>query len=94
VAVVAVVAGFGHGGGPGGGPGGFGVLPWARRCNLSSCDNMRLRLKHHVAALNWTFHSTVYNHSRSSDTSNDLGIWRDDKRSATHITLYLTVDLN
>jgi hypothetical protein len=57
-------------------------------------DHMRLRLKHHVAALNWTFHSTVHNHPLGSDISNDLGIRRDDKRSATHITLYPTIDLN
>ena len=57
-------------------------------------DDMGLRLKHHVAAVNWTFHFTVHNDPLGSDTSNDLGIQRDDKRSATHVTLYPTVDLN
>jgi hypothetical protein len=55
---------------------------------------MRLRLKHHIAALNWTFHSTVHNHTLGSDTSNDLGIRRNDKRSATHIAFYLAIDLD
>jgi hypothetical protein len=57
-------------------------------------DDMRLGFKHHITALNWTFNSTVHNDPLSNDTSDDLSIWRYDKRSATYITFYLPIDLD
>jgi hypothetical protein len=45
-------------------------------------NDMRLGSKHHVAALNRTFHFTVHNHALSSDTSDNMSIRRDDERSA------------
>ena len=35
-------------------------------------DNMGFGLEDHVAALNWTFHSTVYDHLLRCHASNDL----------------------
>ncbi len=37
-------------------------------------DDMSFWFKHHVTALNWTFHSTVHKHSLSSDATDDLGM--------------------
>ena len=72
----------------------IGALLNSERLVANIADDMRPRLKHHVAGLNWTFHSTVHNDPLGSHTSNDLGIRRDDKRSATDVALYPTVDLN
>jgi hypothetical protein len=55
---------------------------------------MRLQPKHHVAALNGTLDSAVHNNSLSNDTSDDLGLWRDNQRSAMQVTLYLTIDFD
>src|SRR5262249_34430620 len=57
-------------------------------------DDMGLGLEYHVAALDRSFYSTVYNDLLCRDASMDLSIWRNDQRSAAHITFYLTVDLN
>jgi hypothetical protein len=39
-------------------------------------------------------HSTGHNHSLSSDTSDNLGLRGDNKRSAMQVTLYLTIDFH
>jgi hypothetical protein len=61
---------------------------------MNIANDMRLRLKHHLAALNGALHSTVHNYPLSSDTSDDLGTRRDNERSAMQVTLYLTIDLD
>jgi hypothetical protein len=42
--------------------------------------HMTFGLKHNIAALNRTFHPTVHNHPLSGDTSDDLSVWRGNKR--------------
>ena len=37
-------------------------------------DNMGLGLEHHVAALNWTFHSTVHDHLLRCHASHNVSI--------------------
>jgi hypothetical protein len=71
-----------------------GPLLNGKRLVMNIANDMRPRFKHHVAALNGAFHSAVHNHSLGSDTSDDLGIWRDNKRSAMQVTLYLTIDFD
>jgi hypothetical protein len=56
--------------------------------------DMRLRLKHHVAALNWPLHFTVHNHLLGSNASDNPTLRRNNERSAMNITLYLTIDLD
>ena len=65
-----------------------------KRLMTNIANDMRLRFEHHVAALNGTLHFAVHNHSLGSDTSDDLGFWRDNKGRAMHITLYLTIDFD
>ena len=54
----------------------------SQRLVMNIANDMRLRLKHHVAALNGPLHFTVHDHPLCSDASDDLGLWRDDERSA------------
>ena len=61
---------------------------------MNIANDMRLRLKHHVAALNGSLNFTIHNHALSSDTSDDLGLRRDNERTAMQVTLYLTIDLD
>ena len=49
---------------------------------MNIANDMRLRLKHHVAALNGPLHFTAHDHPLCSDASDDLGPWRDNERSA------------
>jgi hypothetical protein len=71
-----------------------GALLNGKRLVMNIANNMRLRPKHHVAALNGTFYSAVHNNSLSNDASDDLGLWRDNERCAMQVTLYLTIDLD
>jgi hypothetical protein len=61
---------------------------------MNIANDMCLRFEHYVAALNGALHPTVHNHLLSSDTSDNLGLWRDNERSAMQVALYLTVDLD
>jgi hypothetical protein len=71
-----------------------GALLNGKRLVMNIANDMRLRPKHHVAALNGTLDSAVHNNSLSNDTSDDLGLWRDNQRSAMQVTLYLTIDFD
>src|SRR6185312_9792810 len=71
-----------------------GPLLNGKRLVMNIANDMRPRFKHHVTALNGTFHSAAHNHSLGSDTSDDLGTWRDNKRSAMQVPLYLTIDFD
>jgi len=71
-----------------------GTLLDRKRLVSDVTDDMGLGLEYHVAALDRSFYSTVYNDLLCRDASMDLSIWRNDQRSAAHITFYLTVDLN
>jgi hypothetical protein len=71
-----------------------GPLLNGKRLVMNIANYMRLRLKHHLTALNRPLHSTVHNHSLSSDASDDLRLWGDNERSAMQIALYLTIDLD
>ena len=41
---------------------------------MNIANDVRLRLEHHVAALDGPFHFTVHNHALSNDTADDLGL--------------------
>jgi hypothetical protein len=56
-----------------------GPLLNGKRLVMNIANYMRLRLKHHFTALNWTLYSTVHNHSLSSDASDDLRLWGDNE---------------
>ena len=71
-----------------------GTLLDRKRLVSDVTDDMGLGLEYHVAALDRSFYSAVYNDLLCRDASMDLSIWRNDQRSAAHITFYLTVDLN
>jgi hypothetical protein len=71
-----------------------GALLNGKRLVMNIANDMRLRPKHHVAALNGTLDFAVHNNSLSNDTSDDLGLWRDNQRSAMQVTLYLTIDFD
>lgn len=71
-----------------------GPLLNGKRLVTNIANYMRLRLKHHFTPLNRALHSTVHNHSLSSDASDDLRLRSDNKRSAMQIALYLTIDLD
>jgi hypothetical protein len=71
-----------------------GPLLNGKRLVMNIANDMRLRLKHHFAALNGALHSTVHNHALSSDASDDLRLRGDNERSAVQIALYLTIDLD
>jgi hypothetical protein len=61
---------------------------------MNIANDMRLRLKHHLAALDGPLHFTVHDHPLRSDTSDDFGFRGDNERSAMQVTLYLTIDLD
>ena len=62
-----------------------GALLNSQRLVMNIANDMRLRLKHHVAALNGPLHFTVHDHPLCSDTSDDLGLRRDNERSAMQV---------
>ena len=66
----------------------------SQRLVINIANDMGLRLKHHVAALDGPLHSTVHNHLLRVDTSDNLGLWRHNERSALQVTLNLTIDLD
>src|SRR5262245_29487513 len=57
-------------------------------------DHMRLGPERHIAALDRSLASTVYDNVFGGDTSDNVSLRRDDERSAMQITLYLAIDLN
>src|SRR5215510_6536728 len=61
---------------------------------IDVAHDMRLRLKHHVAALNGTFHSTIHNHLLGSDASDNSALRRNNERGAMQVALYLTINLD
>ena len=61
---------------------------------MNIANDMRLRLENHVTALDGPLNFTVHNHALSNDTSDDLGLRRDNERSALQVALNLTIDLN
>jgi hypothetical protein len=61
---------------------------------MNIANDMCLGLEHYVATLNGPLHPTVHNHLLSSDTSDNLGLRRDNERSAMQFALYLTIDLD
>jgi len=71
-----------------------GALLNSERLVMNIANDMRLRLENHVAALDGPLNFTVHNHALSNDTSDDLGLRRDNERSALQVALYLTIDLD
>jgi hypothetical protein len=55
---------------------------------------MRLRPKRDFAALDRSLDSSVYDHVFGNDASENVGLRRDNERSAMQITLDLTIDLD
>jgi hypothetical protein len=43
---------------------------------IDVAHDMRLRLEHHVTALNRTLHFTIHNHLLSSDASDNSALWK------------------
>ena len=61
---------------------------------MNIANDMCLRFEHYVTSLNGALHPTVHNHLLRSDTSDDLGVRRDNERRAMEVTFYLTIDLD
>jgi hypothetical protein len=71
-----------------------GALLNSQRLVMNIANDMRLRLKHHFAALDGSLHFTVHDHPLRRDTSDDLGLRGDNECRAMQVTLNLTIDLN
>jgi hypothetical protein len=71
-----------------------GALLYSQGLVMNIANDMCLRLEHYVTALNGALHPTVHNHLLGSDTSDNLGLRRDDERYAMQIALYLPIDLD
>ena len=54
----------------------------SQRLVMNIANDMRLRLKHHFAALDGSLYLTVHDHPLCSDTSDDVGLRRDNERIA------------
>jgi hypothetical protein len=57
----------------------IGALLNSERLMVNIANDMRLRLENHVAALDGPLNFTVNNHALSNDTSDDLGLRRDNE---------------
>ena len=71
-----------------------GALLNSQSLVMNIAHHIRVRLKHDVAGLDGALHFTVHNHLLSGDGSNDLGIRRDNERSALQVPLYLAIDFD
>ena len=72
----------------------IGALLNSQRLVMNIANDMGLRFKDNLAALDGSLHLTVHNHALGNDSSDDLGLRRDNERSAMQVTLYLTIDLD
>ena len=71
-----------------------GTLLNGKRLVMDIANDVRLRLKDHLSALNGALHSTVYHHSLGSDGPGDMGFAGDNQRSAVQFAIYPPIDLH
>ena len=57
----------------------------SQRLVMNIANDIRLRLKHHFAALDGSLYLTVHDHPLCSDTSDDVGLRRDNERIAMQV---------